>query len=177
MMALAIAAGAAVVAALVATWALLLAVRWHRQWAEACSRAAISEAHTVAQRERMEFMEREFASERRVLEGRLEVVHSKNDTLVDRLVEMATKAVAPPPVAEAERTPAEPDAETRVREIVSIDVAAQNRAAQDERIAIGADAIRRQYQQMGLTISEDEARLQAEAMLAGRAPVADGAIV
>lgn len=175
MMALAVAATAAIVAALAAAYGLTLAVRFRQQWDASCTRAAISEAFTAAQRERMEFMEREFRESRGVLVAQALASESRAVAMTERLIEtLASAQRAPEPVV-ADRTPAEPDAETRVREVVNIDAAAQNRAMQEERIGIGAAHIQDEYRKIGIPISLDEARLQAEAMLAGRSPLAEGA--
>lgn len=129
---------------------------------EARIRSATSEAAYSASERRLEFAEREFKTQRATWSDREKMLLDRIDFLMDRTLAPVT----------ATRSDAPPDAEDRVRMVVETDVATQNRAMMEERITIGAEQIRAMYVERGLTISMDEARLQAESMLAGQPPTA-----
>lgn len=76
---------------------------------------------------------------------------------MQRLVNLLTIGVIEP---KAERMPQPPSAEKRALSMIT-----------EDRIANAAAVIIDKYKEKGMTISEEEAMLQARAMLAGRSPL------
>lgn len=154
-----------------ATVAVLLSVgntiyfvlRAERKTHEMALRSVRSESAYAASERAGEFAEKQFKAERAMWLDRERM-------LVDRIESLIGLAVERPAPVAATRTPDTPDAEERVRLVIDSDVAAQNKAMMEERIGIGAEQIVREYAARGLIISNEEARLQAESMLAGRSP-------
>lgn len=69
-------------------------------------------------------------------------------------------AVGSPLAEPPEIVSADPDAAQRVRQQIH-----------DDRVANGMDVLKQRYHDQGLAITDDEARIQVEAMLLGNPPV------